>query len=207
VPVPQQIGGGGSTTVTVQFKEFGVQLDFVPYVLDNETIRLHVAPKVSRIDEATATTLVEGGDPVPGLLERKAETTVELRQGQTLAIAGIMQTEMDAGTSRIPILGDLPYIGPFFSNTRHQRMERELLVLVTPYLAAPVSPDQVVPLPGTEVLDPDDHEFYLLNRIEGRTGRAFRPTTVWDNPFRHALDQIELEQEFITGPSGFSHTP
>jgi pilus assembly protein CpaC len=201
VPVPQ--GGGLTNTVTIQFKDFGVQLRFVPYVLDDERIRLHVAPEVSTIDFALGTTLVVGGDPVPGLNTRKAETTVELREGQTLAMAGLLQVELDAGTNRIPGLGDLPYLGPFFSNTTHDRVEKELLVLVTPHLISPMEQHQVPPVPGEEIQDPNDHEFYLLNRIEGRTGRYFRPTTAWDDPWG-LVEHLELERRSIGGPVGHS---
>lgn len=201
VPVPQ--GGGLTNNVTVEFQDFGVLLNFVPYVQDDETIRLHVAPEVSTIDFALGTTLVVGGDPVPGLNVRRASTTVELRQGQTLAIAGLLQVDMAADTQRIPGLGDLPYLGPFFSNTTHRRAEKELLVLVTPYLVAPMECDQVMPLPGTEVLDPNDKEFYFLNRIEGRTGRPFRSTTAWDDPLG-LVELMKLEQKSTCGPVGFS---
>jgi pilus assembly protein CpaC len=202
VPVPQS-GGGASNNVTIEWKDFGVQLNFVPYVLDQRAIRLSVTPEVSTIDEALGTTLVAGGLPVPGLNTRRAETTVELRQGQTLAIAGLLQVEIDGQTSRIPGLGDLPYIGPLFSNTTHRRQEKELLVLVTPYLVSPMEACEVPPAPGDEIQDPNDLEFYLLNRIEGRTGRYFRSTTHWDDPF-NCVRTMNLEQGFVSGPVGFS---
>jgi len=202
VPVPQT-GGGISNNVTIEFKDFGVQLDFTPYVLDDERIRLNVTPEVSTIDFSLGTTLVVGGDPVPGVNTRRATTTVELRQGQTLAIAGLLQVVIDAQTSRIPGLGDLPYLGPLFSNTTHRRVEKELLVLVTPYLVEPMDPDQVPCLPGDEIKDPNDLEFYLLNRIEGRTGRDFRSTTSWDDPCC-CVELMKLEQRCVQGPVGFS---
>ena len=124
VPVPQVSAGGVAPTITVRFKEFGVRLGFVPYILDGDRIRLTVAPEVSQIDFTIAVTLVSGGSPVPGLNTRKALTTVELEQGQTLAIAGLLQFQMDGTTQRIPGLGDLPVIGPFFSNTT-ERADRE----------------------------------------------------------------------------------
>jgi pilus assembly protein CpaC len=128
------------------------------YVLDDETVRLSVTPEVSTIDESLGTTLVLGGDPVPGLNTRKANTTVELRQGQTLAIAGLLSVEIDGQTDRVPGLGDLPYIGPLFSNTGHDRQEKELLVLVTPYLVSPMDCEEVPPLPNDGVEDPNDLE-------------------------------------------------
>jgi pilus assembly protein CpaC len=202
VPVPQSTGGV-TNSVTVEFKDFGVRLDFIPYVQDDETIRLHVAPEVSSIDFAIGTTLVVGGDPVPGVNTRRSETTVELRQGQTLAIAGLLEVDLDAKTDRIPGVGDLPYLGPLFSNTSHKRVEKELIVLVTPFLVAPMNPGHVAPLPGEEIRDPNDKEFYFLNRIEGRTGREFRPTTTWDNPLG-CVEKMKLEKRCTCGPVGFS---
>jgi pilus assembly protein CpaC len=203
VPVPQGGGGGGSNNVTIQFKDFGVQLSFLPFVLDDETIRLQVNPEVSSIDTSLGTTLVQGGIPVPGLNTRRVDTTVELKQGTTLALAGLLQVQLDAKTDRIPGLGDTPYIGPFFSNTSHKRVEKELMVLVTPYLVHSLTPDQVPPLPGSELQDPNDLEFYFLNRIEGRTGRSFRSTMSWDNPL-HLVELLHLEQGYVCGPVGFS---
>lgn len=198
IPVPQG-GGIGLNNVTIQFKDFGVQLNFIPTIMEDERIRLTVAPEVSTIDFALGTTLVVGGRPVPGLNTRKALTTVELREGQTLAIAGLMSVALDAQSNRIPGLGDLPYIGPFFSNNTSQRVEKELVVLVTPELVAPMEADCVPPVPGSEVTDPNDLEFYLMGRIEGRMGRPFRSTTNWDNvTVRH----LKLEKQYIHGPVG-----
>ncbi|MGO8903661.1 MAG: type II and III secretion system protein family protein [Isosphaeraceae bacterium] len=203
VPVPQVSASGVAPTVTVRFKEFGVRLGFVPYILDGDRIRLTVAPEVSQIDNTIAVTLVAGGSPVPGLNTRKALTTVELEQGQTLAIAGLLQLTMDGTTQRIPGLGDLPIIGPFFSNTFGDRIEKELVVLVTPYLIEPMNHDQVPPTPGDEVKEPNDLELFFLNRIEGRTGKDFRATTKWDDVF-HLRDLLKLERKYVQGPVGFS---
>ena len=119
---------------------------------------------------------------MPGLNTRKSHTTVELKQGETLAIAGLMQLELDGQTQKIPGLGDLPYIGAFFSNTTSNRIEKELVVLVTPYIVEPMAPGQVPPAPGDEVREPNDLEFFLLNRIEGRTGIDKRSTTILRRP-------------------------
>jgi pilus assembly protein CpaC len=203
VPVPQVGAAGIAPTITVRFREFGVRLGFVPYILDGEIIRLTVAPEVSNIDFTIAVTLVAGGTPVPGLNTRKAQTTVELREGQTLAIAGLLQLTLNGNTARIPGLGDLPILGEFFSNTSSERTEKELVVLVTPYLVEPMNHGQVPPTPGDEVKEPNDLEFYFLNRIEARTGKDFRATIAWDDPWglRHLL---HLEKKYVNGPVGFS---
>lgn len=199
-PVPQTAGVGG-TVITIQFKPFGVQLNFVPYILDDETIRLRVAPEVSSLRE-TSNVIIQG-TVVPAIDTRAVNTTVELSQGQTLAIGGLLQVELDANTQRIPGVGDLPYIGPLFSNTSHQRVEKELLVLVTPFLVSPLEAGRNVCLPGEEILDPNDCEFYFLNRIEGRTGRPFRSTTAWDNPLGF-VEKMHLERRAVCGPVGYS---
>jgi pilus assembly protein CpaC len=203
VPVPQVSASGVAPTITVRFREFGVRLGFVPYILDGDVIRLTVAPEVSNIDFTIAVTLVAGGSPVPGLNTRKAQTTVELREGQTLAIAGLLQLTLSGQTNRIPGLGDLPIIGPFFSNTNSGRIEKELVVLVTPYLVEPMSHGQVPPTPGDEVKEPNDLEFFFLNRIEARTGKDFRATTAWDDVY-NLRKHLKLEKKYVNGPVGFS---
>jgi pilus assembly protein CpaC len=203
VPVPQVGASGVAPTITVQFKEFGVRLGFTPFILDGDMIRLSVDPEVSAINFAIGTTLVAGGSPVPGLDTRKAHTTVELHQGQTLMIAGLIQLSLDGQTSRIPGLGDLPILGPFFSNTTSSRMEKELVVMVTPYLVEPLNPDQVPPTPGDEVREARDLELYFLGRFEGRTGRDFRSTVHYDDPF-HLIHHVNLEKKYLAGPCGYS---
>jgi pilus assembly protein CpaC len=140
---------------------------------------------------------------VPGIDTRSAETTVELSQGQTLGIAGLLNVSINATTSRIPGLGDLPYIGVMFSNTTHERQEKELLVMVTPFLASPMNPGEEPPLPGADIKDPNDLEFYLLNRIEGRTGCSMPSTRTWDDPWGFMRRQ-NLEKRYVSGSMGYS---
>jgi pilus assembly protein CpaC len=147
--------------------------------------------------------LEPGGTPVPGLNTRKAHTVVEMRQGQTLAIAGLLQLTLDGTTSRIPGLGDLPIIGPFFSNTTSERIEKELVVLVTPYLVEARQPAAGIATPGDEVNGPNDLEFYLLNRIEGRTGRDFRATTEYDDAVHVLRCFMKLQSEYLRGTYGY----
>jgi pilus assembly protein CpaC len=204
VSVPQVGASGVAPTITVQFKEFGVRLAFVPFILDGDVIRLTVDPEVSSIDPALGTTLVAGGSPVPGLNVRKAHTTVEMHQGQTLMIAGLLQVQLDGQTARIPGLGDLPILGPFFSNSTTERVEKELVVLVTPYFVEPLNADQIPPLPGDNIKEPNDLEVYLLGRLAGRTGRDFRSTTNYDDALHLLHHQVILEKKPMAGPCGFS---
>ena len=203
VPVPQVSASGVAPTITVQFKKFGVQLDFLPTILEGDVVRLTVDPVVSTIDFTIGATLVAGGSPVPGLNTRQAHTTVELQPGQTLAIAGLLQLTLNGQTNRIPGLGDLPILGPFFSNTTNERIEKELVVLVTPYLVEPMSQHQIPPGPGDEVGTPTDFEFYFLNRIESRNGLDWRSTTEYPDPF-FIQRYIQMERKNVHGPSGFS---
>ncbi|WP_165252718.1 type II and III secretion system protein family protein [Paludisphaera soli] len=203
VPINSGVGSGIGGNIQVQFKDFGVRLAFLPFVEDGETIRLTVDPEVSSIDFALGTTLVPGGSQVPGLNIRRSHTTVELKQGETLAIAGLMQLALDGETERIPGLGDLPYIGAFFSNTTSNRIEKELVVLVTPYLIEPMRPGQVPPVPGEEVDQPNDLEFFFMNRIEGRTGVDARATTMYDDPL-HLVRPALIERKYLSGPVGYS---
>ncbi|MCL4207446.1 MAG: pilus assembly protein N-terminal domain-containing protein [Pirellulaceae bacterium] len=201
IPIPTSTITGGTTNISIEWRQFGVSLEFEPFVLEDEAIRLTVTPEESTLDYANA--LIIEGITIPATTNRRVTTTVEMRQGQTLAMAGLLRVAIDANTKRIPGLGDLPYIGPLFSNTTHSRQEKELLVLVTPYLVAPMNPDEVPCLPTDGITDPNDLEFYLLNRIEGRTGREFYPTREWDDPwgFRYLM---HLEQSNCCGPVGFS---
>ena len=206
-PVPVLQGGSGGTGgnggISVQYKDYGVRLAFLPTIRDNEVIRLTVDPEVSTVDFTTGTTLVPGGSPTPGLNTRSSHTTVELKPGETLAIAGLMQLTLDGQTQRLPGLGDLPYIGAFFSNTTSSRMEKELVVTVTPYLVEPMAPGQVPPGPGDEVVGPNDLEFFLLQRIEGRTAIDNRATTRYDDPFG-LIRRSVIEKKYLIGPAGYS---
>ena len=202
VPVPQSGAGGGPATITVHYKKFGVQLNFVPYILDGGTIRLSVDPEVSSIDFSLGIQL--SGTSVPGLNTRNAHTVVELQEGQTLAIAGLMQLSLNGNTTRIPGIGDLPYIGPFFSNVTSNRVEKELVVMVTPYLIAPMLPEEVGPRPGDQVYEPNDIELYLFGRLQGRTrDYGFRSTTIIDDPL-NLFRRMKLEDRSIQGPHGYS---
>jgi pilus assembly protein CpaC len=154
-PVPVVQGATG--TVTVQFKEFGIRLGFKPTIA-GDVIRLHVAPEVSTLDFANGVSL--GGFRIPALTTRKAETEVELRDGQSFAIAGLLNNVSQEDTAAIPILSKLPVIGPLFKSKAERAERTELMVLITPRLVRPLDPDEVPPLPTTPrpFLPPGDDE-------------------------------------------------
>ena len=142
-PYPSVQGGGQSGAITIVFKEFGVRLRFTPTITEGGSIRLHVAPEVSSLDFANGLTL--NGFQIPSLLTRRAETDVELRDGQHLAIAGLMDNSWTKDVTRIPILGDIPVLGEFFRSSAAQQRRTELLVVVTPVLVD--ASDKAPPLP------------------------------------------------------------
>lgn len=162
VPIPQGLG-----TTTIEWKKFGVLLRFTPTVIGQQKIRLSVRPEVSERDFTTQVTLT-GGTTVPGIKARNAETTVELVNGATIAIAGLLNEEIQASASKIPGLGDMPVLGALFSSVEYQRNQTELVILVTPELVAAMNPDQVSPVPGQFMTDPNDYELFGLGMLEGK---------------------------------------
>ena len=196
VPVPQGLG-----TVGIEYRPFGVTLEFVPQIVRGDTIRLSVTPSVSSLNDAVGTVIQ--GSLVRGLISRSAQTTVELREGQTLMIAGLLQINTDATNNQIPGLESLPIAGWFFKSSTTRTEERELVIMVTPYLIEGHTAQNVYPLPGDDVQEPTDLELYLYHRLEGCTGQDFRSTTYRNEP-TCCLKVIELEQSFIRGPVGYT---
>ncbi len=144
VPVVQGGGVGVSNAVTIQWKEYGVKLKFTPTIA-GDTIRLKVRPEVSSLDFNNGVTL--SGFRIPSLITRFAETDVELRDGQSFAIAGLLHNTAQENGSRVPILGSIPIIGALFRSKSETKEQTELMVLVTPQLVRPLDPDEVPALP------------------------------------------------------------
>ncbi len=163
IPIPQ--GGSAAGAITIQFKQFGVNLNFTPLVLPNNRIRLRVRPEVSTRDETGG--LLTASGFVPAIATRRAETTVELEAGSTIAIAGLLQDSIRANASRLPWIGNIPIVGSFFRDVTYTRNRNELVILVTPEIAAAMTADEIPKLPGEDILDPTDIELYLSGEIEG----------------------------------------
>jgi pilus assembly protein CpaC len=167
IPVVQGIGGagtggaGGQGAITIQFKSFGVSLGFTPTVLGDSVINLIVEPEVSSLDPSASVTI--NGLTVPGLQTRRASTTLELRDGESFVLAGLLRTEFQTNVQQLPILGSIPIIGSLFRSTQFQKGETELLIVVTPRLVRPIRPDQVK-LPTDRIADPDVAETLLLGQ-------------------------------------------
>jgi pilus assembly protein CpaC len=182
-PVPVVTGATSVGLQGVAYVPFGVQLTFTPTITDRDRVRLLVAATVSTRDESIGTNIgssggsggsSSGGSNVPGLQSRNFMTTVELREGQTLAVAGLIQNNYGANSSRVPFAGDLPFLGRLFSNSGASSQEQELVVLITPELVHPLPSGEQPALPGSDIFEPDDCEFYLLGRMESRRSEDFR---------------------------------
>ena len=165
VPVVQGSGStsgtGNQAPITVEFKPFGVSLAFTPTVLGDKTISMIVEPEVSAIDPSASFTL--GNITIPGLRTRRASTTLELRDGESFAIAGLLQRDFETTVRQVPLLGSIPIIGSLFRSSGFRKGETELLIVVTPRLVAPISPSQVR-LPTDRVKDPSENETFLLGQ-------------------------------------------
>jgi pilus assembly protein CpaC len=142
-PFPVIQGGNNNSTVTVVWKEFGVRLRFKPTVVGDGTIRLHIAPEVSSLDYSNSLRIE--GFQIPSLLTRRTETEVVLRDGEYLAIAGLLNNVLEQNTSRIPLLGDLPVLGTLFRSRNARQGRTELLVLVSPRVVQASTAPQPVP--------------------------------------------------------------
>lgn len=172
IPVPQD-SGGGSSTITIEYKQFGVGLRFVPVVLGDGRIRLKCAPEVSDLDFTNAVTLQ--GFRVPAITKRSLSTTVELKEGQTLALAGLLNSRITTSSSVVPLLGDIPVLGALFRSQSYNRQETELVVLVTPRLVSGLNNDQLPALPGEKWRTPTEGELFWLNDLGGELPATKKP--------------------------------
>jgi pilus assembly protein CpaC len=215
--VPTAVGVDGVSAATTTFRGFGTQVYFTPTVLDKDRIRLHVSPSFSSLNTRNS---VQG---IPGLDTRAVNTTVDLREGQWLAIAGLIQDEQQGSRSRIPFIGDVPLIGALFGNQQVQRGETELVVLVSPELVHPLEQCHCpFILPGMSMTEPTNHDFWFSLQIEGDPNVHHR-STVWPQ-YRHQMHEAWVrarrdahrgykqqpafdthQDAYLCTPHGFSH--
>lgn len=161
IPIPQQF-----SQVTIRFKEFGVGLKFTPTVLSEGRISIIVNPEVSELDFANGITL--SGFQIPSLTTRRVKTVVELGDGQSFAIAGLLQENIRETVAKYPLLGDIPVLGALFRSTSFQKDETELVVIVTPHLVKPLDMVKQT-LPTDYYLEPNDFELMLMGYLEGKS--------------------------------------
>lgn len=159
-PVPQSFA-----VTTIKFKKFGVGLNFTPTIVTQDKISIRVSPEVSQLDFTNAVQIQ--GFLIPSITTRRAATTIELSDGQSFAIAGLLQDTVRQQISKFPFLGDLPILGPLFRSSQFQKNETELIIIVTPHLAKPVDMARQT-LPTDSYVEPNDMEYYILGYREGR---------------------------------------
>jgi pilus assembly protein CpaC len=167
-PVPVVQGttvGGGSSTVTIEYKEFGVRLTFRPEVMGEGRIRLEVAPEVSELSEVGA--LVQNGFTIPSVIVRRSSTTVELGSGQSFAMAGLMRSKDQGKVAKVPLLGDLPGIGVLFRSVRYEQDQTELVVIITAEMVEPINDGMERPVPGVLHQAPNDWELFGNGSLSG----------------------------------------
>ena len=167
VPVVQNAQVGGGNYVTIVYKDFGVRLNFRPQVLGGGRIRLEVAPEVSELSEVGA--VRQNGFTIPGVVTRRSSTTVELGTGQSFAMAGLLRSKDQARVSRVPVLGDLPMLGPLFRSVRYEQDQTELVVMVTAALVDALDDGYERPMPGDLHVSPSDWEFFAKGVFHGQS--------------------------------------
>lgn len=184
IPVPQK-----DNAITITFKRFGIGLAFTPTVLSDQQINLKINPEVSQLTSAGAIEIA--GFSVPALTTRTAETTVELGSGQSFAIAGLIQSNVVRGLSKLPGLGDLPILGALFRSDEFQREETELVIIVTPYIVRPVSaPRMALPTDGIQ--------------FPGDVDRILKGESYIAHPFNDTPVPRDQKGRRLIGPAGYS---
>ncbi len=168
-------GTSGITGPGVQLVPFGTELEVLPIVYGNGNIWLEINPRVSAVSQGLGINI--GGTISPGFTEQQIRAAVMLESGQTYAIGGLIQNSVQASSTKIPVLGEVPYLGTLFSRVTHEQRESELVILVTPRLVGPMNCDQVPKrVPGRETRSPDDYELFLENVLEAPRGQR----KVWE---------------------------
>jgi len=171
VPVPQNSGVGGASTITIQFKPYGVMLKFLPVVLDSGRINLRLNIDVSEISTSNAVLMPVGNSSanyiIPSVLKRSANSSLELDDGQSIGLAGLISDKMHENISKFPGLGDIPILGQLFTSQTFLNDETELMIFITPHLVKPLAPENIQ-LPTDKFVAPSDKEYYLMGRTEGQ---------------------------------------
>ncbi len=185
---------GQNGTFSVEFRQYGNRLDFVPVVLGGGRIRLDVRPELSELDYANG--VVMAGFTIPGIKTRRVNTAVELNTGETFVLAGLLNTTVNADQSKVPYIGDIPLIGAVFRTTTYSSEEKELIVMVTPELVEPLKASQKpCSYPGAESTHPSNHELFLLGNIESPVCNPCEITR-----------RSQLGLDLIHTPAGKCHT-
>ena len=193
IPVPGSFG-----TITVDYKRYGVGLAFTPTVLSDGLINMKIEPEVSSID-TTHTVSVSGGISVPALIVRRASTTVELRDGQSFVIGGLLQSVGQNAISQMPWLGDMPVLGALFRSSSYQKQETDLAIIVTPRLVRPARPGDVIKTPLDSSLPVNDVDLFLMGKTELPPAKARLISGVAPREFTgHVLDLSKGDTDVLS---------
>ncbi|QDS91733.1 Type II secretion system protein D precursor [Roseimaritima multifibrata] len=205
-PILESVSTVAAVNQNISYVPFGVQLSVLPTVTDGDRIRLQLQATISETDSGGIGTGNDdqNNDPSqpPSLTTRTFTSTVELRDTESLALAGLIRNSLSSSSARVPFLGDLPYVGNLFSQNSSNFQEQELLVIVTPYLVSPVSATTPLALPGSDTFEPDDLEFFLRGSIYGSVPEDYRTPVRSDVSKMHAFRSSE--QKYIIGLPGHS---
>ncbi len=202
VPVVQGTSVGVGSSTTIEYKEVGVRLNFRPEVLGENRIRLQVAPEVSELSETFGSKIPGTTGTVKGVSTRRSKTTVEMRSGQTFAMAGLLKTTTEAQRTSLPLLGDLPVLGSLFRSVRYVENKTELVVLITVELVEPIDPSGTAALPGFMHTRPNDWQLFVDGKIDG--------TVIAPLPAAQAKTLESLGVDGLVGPGAwrrFDETP
>ena len=155
--------------VKIEYKPFGIELNFKPIVVDGDLINLTVETAVSELDSTQTVTI--GNAVIPSFSRREATTVVEMRDGQSMSIAGLLQDNFNDASSQVPWLGDVPVLGALFRSANYRReqseLQSELVIIITPHLVTPVDGDSLT-LPTDRVRIPNESELFLLGNVQGK---------------------------------------
>ena len=183
-PVPEANGLG---TVTFAYQPYGVGLSFTPTVLKGGLINLVIKPEVSEIDPTHTVTV--SGTSVPGLITRKASTTLELRDGQSFMLGGLLQNQITTAQDQLPWVGDVPVLGALFRSAQYQKNETDLVILVTPHIVHPMRPNEVAHTPLDHALPGNDVDFFLNGQLEVSPALVRMAAGALNRPYvGHVLD-------------------
>jgi pilus assembly protein CpaC len=198
-PVAQSTGTGGAAPITIMFKQYGVLLNFIPTITPRGSIRLQVAPEVSALDFTNAIEI--GGFTVPAISVRRVKTEVELQDGQSFAIGGLLDNRETETFNKIPFLGDIPILGKFFQSISKNKTNSELIVIVTPEFVAPIPAGAPVPhLKYPEEFLPSNSNIPMNTPDQKAAGAtpAQPPTTI---PVEQLIQSMLPEKPLVTDSS------
>jgi pilus assembly protein CpaC len=198
-PVAQSSGSGAGTSITIQFKEYGIRLNFIPTITPRGTIRLQVSPEVSSLDFTNAVQI--SGFTVPAIAVRRVKTEIELGKGQSFAIGGLLDNRETETFDKLPFIGDIPILGKFFQSINRTKSNTELIVIVTPEVVSPIPAG--TPLPMPKLIEPflppnSDMPMHTPESAPDTAGTGQAPATI---PVEKLIESMQPEKPLAVDDS------